>query len=85
MQVFASGKYALGGERAGLLDSIAASPLVQWPGTSSFVFRNTQRVYGSPQLDWLLDGAPQAAGSNEPAAPGGKLGVLLQELRSAQF
>lgn len=55
MQYFVSGKYPKG-ERATLLKYICAASGTGWTKSSSFTFRNPQRIFGSPLLDAALKG-----------------------------
>lgn len=95
-QAFASGRYARDGERGALLEHLSAAastPQAPWPSGSSFSFRNSLRIYGSPQLDAVLasggsSGGLVSGGANGAAAgaqQGGGAGIaaLVQELRAA--
>lgn len=71
LPIFASGNYVRKGHRRTLLRHIATAAKSPWPTSTPFTFKNLYRVYGSPQLDALLEGSDE------------RLQDLLQELGSA--
>ncbi|PSC71151.1 SET domain [Micractinium conductrix] len=60
LPAFSSGAYARKGARRTLLRVLATTPRAAWPNATPFTFRNSFKIYGSPQLDAMLSGSTDA-------------------------